>query len=255
MTDSSSFTLPDPDRSLPLTPETALDLLATGEVEVHGLLPWSSNYTFLITVSKHDLNAAAVYKPCRGERPLWDFPRGTLAYREVAAYLVSEALNWAIVPPTVLRDGPHGNGMVQLYVHADPNEHYFTFGAEYPDRFKQIAVFDILVNNADRKAGHCLRSHDGHIWAIDHGICFHEEPKLRTVIWEFAGEPIPERLLGDVRAFRERLAARSSPVTRALGKLLAREEMSALRQRADRVLALGRYPNPGPSRHMPWPPV
>ncbi len=239
----------------PLSLEAAIDLLTQGEIDVQGLLPWSSNYTFLVTVSQGELQAVAVYKPRKGERPLWDFPRGTLANREVAAYVVSEALDWRIVPPTVLRSGPQGLGMLQLYIEADPDEHYFTIGTQFPDRFKQLAVFDVLVNNADRKAGHCLRDANDHIWAIDHGICFHEDPKLRTVIWEFADQPIPADLIDDLRAFRERLRSRSDPVTQVLSQLLAREEMAALRQRADQLIARARLPNPGLDRHIPWPPV
>lgn len=247
------FSSPGPNQSL--SSETALDVLATGDLQVRGLLPWSSNYTFLITACKDDIRMAAVYKPCRGERPLWDFPRGTLANREVAAYLVSESLGWLIVPPTVLRDGPHGPGMVQMYVEADQEEHYFTFGALFPDRFRQIAAFDVMINNADRKAGHCLRGARDHIWAIDHGICFHEEPKLRTVIWDFAGEPLPENLLGDLRSFRQKLNRRSESITKNLSRLLSHEEMAALRRRTDRLISENRLPDPGPNRHIPWPPV
>jgi len=255
MADTISLTAPDPPDRQPLSIEAAIDLLARGDIDVQGLLPWSSNYTFLVVVKQDDLQAMAVYKPCRGERPLWDFPRGTLANREVAAYLVSQALGWLIVPPTVLRDGPHGTGMLQLYIEADPNEHYFTFGALFPDQFKKLALFDALVNNADRKAGHCLRDAGDHVWSIDHGICFHEEPKLRTVIWEFARQPIPPDLMNDLRDFRERLGSRSDAVTKALNQLLAREEMAALRRRADQLIAQARFPNPGSDRHIPWPPV
>lgn len=238
-----------------LTLEAAFDLIAHGEIDLQGLLPWSSNYTFLVLVTKDTLHAPAVYKPCQGERPLWDFPSGTLANREVAAHVVSQALDWMLVPPTVLRDGPHGSGMVQFYIHSDPDEHYFTIGKLFPDQFRKLALFDALINNADRKAGHCLRDDNDHIWAIDHGICFHEEPKLRTVIWEFAGQPIPQPLLSDVRAFRARLSSRSDPATKELSRLLSTSELAALRQRADRLLAQARFPSPGRERHIPWPPV
>ncbi|HLF28631.1 MAG TPA: SCO1664 family protein [Anaerolineae bacterium] len=239
----------------PLSIESASHLLAHGELELQGLIPWSSNYTYLAVVTQDDLQTLAVYKPCRGERPLWDFPSGTLADRELAAYVVSQALDWRLVPPTVLRDGPHGRGSLQFYIHADPDEHYFTCGKKFPEQFKQIAVFDALINNADRKAGHCLCDADNHIWAIDHGICFHAESKLRTVIWEFAGEPIPAQLLDDVRRFRAHLSSRSDAVTKTLNRLLAREEMAALRRRADQLIAAARFPNPGSHRHIPWPPV
>src|SRR3972149_2812494 len=177
------------------------------------------------------------------------------ANREVAAPLVSQTLNWMLVPPTVLRDGPHGPGMVQFYVHSDPDEHYFTFGKRFSDQLKKIALFDVLINNADRKSGHCLLDENEHVWAIDHGICFHEEPKLRTVIWEFAGQPIPQSLLKDLRTLRGRLSAESDPVARALSQLLSCDELIALRQRADRLIAQARFPHPGPNRHIPWPPV
>ena len=248
--------LPVSDDGQPLPLDAALDLLAHGHIEMQGLMPWSSNYAFLVSVVHGGARAPAVYKPCKGERPLWDFPTGTLAYREVAAHVVSQALGWTLVPPTVLRAGPHGPGMLQYYIDADPNEHYFTFGKQFPDQIKPIAVFDALVNNADRKAGHCLRDEGDHIWAIDHGICFHEEPKLRTVIWEFAGQKIPAHLLHDLRAFRARLETRSDPATQALGDLLAREEMKALSRRADQLIAQARFPNPSRyERHVPWPPV
>jgi len=234
--------------------ERAVQLLAEGDIELHGLLPWSSNYTFLVTVSDGELNAMAVYKPCRGERPLWDFPEGTLAMREVAAYLVSEALGWGLVPPTVLRDGPHGPGMVQLYMDVDHEQHYFTFGARHVEEAQRVAIFDAVINNADRKAGHLLEDSQGRIWAIDHGVCFSPEPKLRSVIWEFAGHPIPPGILQDLRQFREQMNKRSE-FTRALDKLLAPEEIQAMRRRLDRLIARARFPLPGPDRHYPWPPV
>jgi uncharacterized repeat protein (TIGR03843 family) len=145
--------------------------------------------------------------------------------------------------------------MVQFYIHADPDEHYFTFGKRFPDQMRKIALFDALINNADRKAGHCLRDENDHIWAIDHGVCFHEEPKLRTVIWEFAGQTIPPDLLRDLRGFREQLGSRSDSHAKTLSQLLARDEMAALRQRADRLISQARFPRPGPDRHIPWPPV
>ncbi|MFQ6057465.1 MAG: SCO1664 family protein [Anaerolineae bacterium] len=234
--------------------EQLLSLLAEGEMESHGLLPWASNYTFLVTVRNDSLQCLAVYKPQRGERPLWDFPRGTLCLREVAAYLVSEGLGWSLVPPTVLRDGPHGLGMVQLFIDADPEAHYFTLReeAEYIPVLQRIAVFDHLVNNADRKSGHCLRGKEGQIWALDHGVTFHAQPKLRTVIWDFAGQPIPEDILRDLRAFQSRLS-QTDPLLGTLWKLLSAEEIRALRQRLDRLLRAGTFPQPGPGRHVPWP--
>ena len=234
--------------------ERALKLLAEGNIELHGLLPWSSNYTFLIAVSDEELKATAVYKPCRGERPLWDFPEGTLAMREVAAYIVSEALGWELVPPTVLRQGPHGVGMVQLYVDVDHEQHYFTFGDRHVEEAQRIAVFDALINNADRKAGHVLEDAQGHIWAIDHGVCFSPETKLRSVIWDFAGQPIPPGILQDLHDLRKQMG-KSSKLIQALGQLLAPEEIEAVRRRLDRLIAKGKFPQPGPDRHYPWPPI
>jgi len=234
--------------------ERVLKLLAEGNIELHGLLPWSSNYTFLVTVSAGELKAAAVYKPCRGERPLWDFPEGTLALREMAAYVVSEALGWELVPPTVLREGPYGPGMVQLHVDADHEQHYFTFGARHTLEAQRIAIFDALINNADRKAGHILKDAQGHIWAIDHGVCFSPEPKLRSVIWEFADQPIPSEIMDDLRSLRARLGKRS-PLMRALGRLLAPQEIEAMRRRLDQLIERARFPTPGPQRHYPWPPI
>jgi uncharacterized repeat protein (TIGR03843 family) len=251
MTSSSP---PANETAQPVTPERALKLLAEGDIELHGLLPWSSNYTFLVQVRDEEFKALAVYKPSRGERPLWDFPEGTLALREMAAYVVSQALNWGLVPPTVLRQGPHGPGMVQLYVDVDHEQHYFTFGERHIEEAQRIAVFDALINNADRKAGHVLEDAQGHVWAIDHGVCFSPDPKLRSVIWDFAGQPIPSDILDDLRALREQMGLRS-PFLRALEKLLAPEEIQAMQRRLDRLIARRKFPKPGPDRHYPWPPI
>jgi uncharacterized repeat protein (TIGR03843 family) len=240
--------------SLAITPERALRLLSEGNIELHGLLPWSSNYTFLVTVSDGELKAAAVYKPCRGERPLWDFPEGTLAMREVAAYVVSEALGWGLVPPTVLRDGPHGTGMVQLYMDVDHEQHYFTFGERHVKQAKRIAIFDALINNADRKAGHVLEDSRGQVWAIDHGVCFSPEPKLRSVIWDFAGQPLPPDIIDDLRTLRDQMDERAE-FMKVLERLLDADEIQALRRRLDRLIAKHKFPLPGSERHYPWPPI
>jgi uncharacterized repeat protein (TIGR03843 family) len=233
-----------------------LALLAKGEIEVQGMMPWSSNYTLLVTVRDGDLQGLAVYKPRRGERPLWDFPRGTLCQREFAAFLLSEALGWSLVPPTVLRDGPYGYGSVQLYIDCDQDAHLFTMQKEggYEDQLARLAAFDILSNNADRKSGHCLKGTDGRLWAIDHGICFHAEPKLRTVLWDYAGEPICAEIMADLRALREDIR-NGGRFIRALEGLLAPEEVRAFRRRLDRLIETGCYPDPGAARHIPWPPV
>jgi uncharacterized repeat protein (TIGR03843 family) len=225
-------------------------LLEHGEMEVLGLLPYASNATLLARVEDGDLAGMAVYKPRRGERPLWDFPTGTLCLREYAAWLVDRALEWNLVPPTVLRDGPAGFGAVQLFVDedesCDPNE----LLTDRPQDLKRIALFDVLINNADRKAGHLLLDTTGRLWSVDHGICFHDEPKLRTVIWAFEGDPIPDKLLGDVERIRGAEALFAS-----LRDLLDPVETDALCRRIDRVLRAQRFPSPAPGgRHVPWPP-
>ncbi|RME46659.1 MAG: SCO1664 family protein [Chloroflexi bacterium] len=238
-----------------MTVNQVLELLTQGRLETEGLLPWSSNYTFLATVSYNGNRCLAVYKPRSGERPLWDFPEGTLCLREVATYVVSQALGWPYVPPTVLRDGPHGLGSVQLYIDADPEEHYFTLQEQYVEDFQHLAALDYVINNADRKSGHCLLGSDGRIWAVDHGVTFHTLPKLRTVIWDFAGQPIPDPILDDLEAFHSRLTA-GDPVQTTLQRLLARDEIDALRQRVRDLLRNRVFPRPDPHRrHIPWPPV
>jgi uncharacterized repeat protein (TIGR03843 family) len=243
---------------LSLSIDRALELLTRGEVQLQGLLPWGSNYTFLISVTLGKWQTAAIYKPREGERPLWDFPDGTLCQREVAAFVVSQALDWSIVPPTVLRDGPHGLGMVQFYIDCNPDEHYFTLQEDprFHDQFQQIALFDLLINNADRKSGHCLRDENDHIWAIDHGVSFAVEPKLRTVIWEFGGQPIPDRSATALREFRARFDQRDDPAIRTLSQLLDKRELAALKRRADQLSQSGCFPKPLPGyRQIPWPPV
>src|SRR5215510_4087159 len=177
----------------------ATRLLMQGTMrEESGMLRWSSNCTFLVSVADHEYKSMAVYKPQRGERPLWDFPDGTLCLREVAAFVVSDALGWQVVPPTVLRDGTRGIGSVQIYVQNNPDQNYFSLDETFMDQLRRFAAFDYLINNADRKGGHCLVGPGNHLWGIDHGIGFHTAPKLRTVIWDFAGQPIPAELLEDV---------------------------------------------------------
>jgi uncharacterized repeat protein (TIGR03843 family) len=232
--------------------ERILGLLLEGEVELQAQLPWSSNYSFLVNVQDEDLTCLAVYKPQRGERPLWDFPDGTLCLREYAAFVVSQALGWGLVPPTVLREGPHGLGTVQLYVDADPDEHFFNLRDEYPAEFQRVALFDVLVNNADRKGGHCLRDRHGHIWCIDHGLTFNPQPKLRTVIWDYAGQPIPPDLQDDLRVFRGRLT-NPDGLRSTLERLLSPREIKMLQRRLNLLLDDGCFPQPGPGRNVPWP--
>ncbi len=245
----------DTAKTLPAAgPERILILLGQGEMELLGLLLDSSNYVFLARLSDGDLETLTVYKPQRGERPLWDFAPGTLCFREVAAYLLSQMLGWPRVPPTVLRQGPHGLGAVQLYIESDPNVHYLTFAQERPAEGQRIALFDFIANNADRKSGHCLMDDAGRVWCIDHGITFHADYKLRTVIWEPAGQPIPASLLDDLQALQARLT-KTSPETKALARLLSPREMDALHRRLDYLLRTKTFPQPGPRRAIPWPPV
>ena len=228
-------------------------LLERGDLEVLGLLPRASNFTFLARVRDGNEQTLAVYKPRSGEAPLWDFEEGTLAAREVAAFVVAEALGWPWVPPTVLRDGPHGPGSVQRFVAFDQDQHYLTMRNERPDEFRRIALFDLVANNADRKSGHCLLAEDGRIFVVDHGVCFHEQPKLRTVIWDFVGEPIPEDLRTDLRALERNLAA--DPFRGRLERLLTSAEIDAMARRVTGLLSSGSFPEPGPGRPYPWPVV
>ncbi len=226
----------------------ALELLTRGAITVKGRMPWSSNATFLAEVALEGATALAVYKPGRGERPLWDFPPG-LFRREVAAWQLSEVLGWGLVPPTVEREGPLGEGSLQLFVAADFEEHYFTLvkRREHHDRLRRVCAFDLVANNADRKSGHCVLGPDGVIWAIDNGLCFSAEPKLRTVIWDFAGQPVSADLLAGVA----RLAEAGPPP--ALAALLAPDEEEALLARAEALLAQRRFPHRSGGRDYPWP--
>jgi hypothetical protein len=243
--------------------DDALDILRHGRVEIEGLLPWSSNYAFLVRVCDGPIEVGAVYKPQRGERPLWDFPQGTLCRREQAAFVVSEALGWHIVPPTVLREAQHGLGTIQLFIDHDPTHHYFTIEghAALRPQLQRIALLDVLINNADRKAGHVLMQEPedeqavARLWGIDHGICFHVDPKLRTVIWEFGGTPIPTETKAEMGALRERLNDTNDALVAELAPLLTPPEMDALRNRLRRLVERANFPQPGAGRHYPWPPV
>lgn len=227
--------------------------LISGELEISGRFMWGSNYTFLVNIHTNEGALTGVYKPSRGERPLWDFPGGTLAAREVAASLTSQELGWDLVPPTVLRmDGPAGPGSLQLYVNADPEHHYFTFNNDEKQRLRPIALFDLVINNADRKGGHIIIAEDGHLWSIDHGVCFHVEDKLRTVVWDFAKEPIPDALLVDLQDFLDRLVAVESIRDDYL-ELISRSELDALELRVKDILKNPTFPKPTNQWSYPWP--
>lgn len=229
------------------------EMLAHGLMGDCRLAPEGSNDTFYTTVS-HDTYGQhqVVYKPRQGEAPLWDFPPGTLYLREYAAYLLSEALGWGFVPPTVIRKGVYGVGSVQLYVESQSSANYFTLRDTYREEFLRFCAFDVIANNADRKASHCLLGNDGFIWAIDHGITFHSQPKLRTVIWDFAGEAVPEAILQDLRGLRESFE-KPGGFCQQLSDLLRADEVEALRQRAESLLERRVFPHPGPRRSVPWP--
>jgi uncharacterized repeat protein (TIGR03843 family) len=231
-----------------MTGSPAAEVLARGELTIKGRLPWSSNATFLVEAVLDGDTTLGVYKPERGERPLWDFPAG-LHKRERAAWHLSEALGWGLVPLTIPRDGPYGEGSVQLFVKADFEQHYFTLREDerHWERLRRICAFDLIANNADRKSGHCLLGEDGAVYAIDNGLCFHVEPKLRTVIWDFGGEPIPPPLLDDLR----RLVAQ--PLPPALAELIDAGECRALVKRARALVKMGRFPSETGGRGYPWP--
>lgn len=241
-----------------LSESEILDVLRRGRLQEHGLLPYSSNYSFLVTVEKDEHTIPAVYKPRQGESPLWDFTSGTLCQRELAAYLISSALDWQLVPPTVLRTGEYGIGSVQFYVDHDEDEHYFTVqnDARFTPTLRRLALFDYVVNNADRKSGHCLAGRDQRLWAIDHGICFHSEYKLRTVVWEFSGQSIEDELHSDLSQLRADLGCDDHALTKELHKLLDYREFCALLNRLEQLLQAAAYPSPSVHRrNYPWPPV
>jgi uncharacterized repeat protein (TIGR03843 family) len=236
-----------------LTAAADAGLLARGELRPLGLLSGASNGTFLCEASDGDRTALAVYKPRDGEAPLWDFPEGMLWRREIAAYEVSAALGWPDVPMTVAGEGPLGPGAVQAFVEHDPAKHFFLLRSGRSETFMRVALFDAIVNNADRKGGHCLLGPDDRVWVIDHGTCFSVEPKLRTVIWDWAGEPLPPELHALVRGAAERL--REPDLFARLADLLTEEEAEATADRAEALARAGRFPEPGPERHVPWPPI
>lgn len=229
--------------------ERAAEVLRDGDIEVLGAMPWSSNGAFLVRVRCGEHHLPAVYKPERGERPLWDFPGG-LWKREIASSMLSDHLGLGLVPPTVQRDdAPAGVGSLQAFVPARFEEHYFTL-RERPElrhTLQRLCAFDLVANSADRKGGHCLLDVDDHVWAIDNGLTFHAEFKVRTVIWDFAGEPVPDDVL---RALDAMLGAALPP---ELTALLDRHERDALRDRAGAVLASGRFPHDHSGRRIPWP--
>ena len=230
-------------------------LLDLPDVKILGLLHGASNYTFLTRLGPHPPSGMrAVYKPGRGESPLWDFPAGTLYRREVAAYELSKAIGWPRIPATVVRRrAPHGVGMVQLFVDSD-NRHFLGEQSLFRDTWIRVALFDVITNNADRKSGHCLFDAEDRVWMIDHGLTFHTDHKLRTVIWDFAGEPLPSGLCDDVE--RALASLHRGGLSQAMARLLAPDELDMLRRRMRGVLdARWRFPEPTSAWSIPWPPI
>ncbi|WP_226026183.1 SCO1664 family protein [Streptomyces hyderabadensis] len=269
-----------PPRSVTTDAATA-ELLALGELTVRGRIRDASNAALYCTVTHEGHEAACVYKPVAGERPLWDFPDGTLAQREVAAYEVSEATGWGLVPPTVLRDGPYGEGMVQLWIETVPGTELLALvDEEEPgpgwkgialadvgegrtallvhaddERLRRLAVLDAVINNADRKGGHLLPAADERLYGIDHGVTFHAENKLRTLLWGWAGDPLTEEALAALDALRQALKDGGTLAIR-LAALITPAELDATRARVDALLAAGKHPEPGGEwPAIPWPPV
>ena len=266
--------------------ETAhiLDVLTFGEIEIEGRLADASNVVLLGQLELGDIRTRVIYKPVKGERPLWDFPHGTLAKREAAAFVLSAVGGWNLVPPTVIRDGPLGPGSVQLWVDAveggtrtlidvvtpaelSPGwlpvfEAQLADGtavvvahADRPD-LASAAVFDVVINNADRKGSHLVVDRSGSLWGFDHGISAHIEPKLRTVLWGWEGKPLPEVDLARLEALSGWLGNPRSPVSRAVNGLLSPAEVNAVSQRIAGLLTTGLFPEPnGRGPAVPWPPL
>lgn len=230
-------------------------LLREGEIVAYELVPWGSNYTFLAALGddKDTPRDIAIYKPRQGEAPLWDFPDGTLYRREYASYLLSRWLGWDLIPETVIREGPYGIGTAQLYIESEEDTHYFSLRETNRAEMQQMAIFDIITNNADRKAGHMLKGLDGKVYGIDHGLTFNTQPKLRTVIWDFVGEPIPDNLLDDLTS-RLYDNACVADLRDQLKPLLDRGEIDRFFKRIERLLQLGVYPGASASNshHVPW---
>lgn len=237
-----------------------VDVLQNGEINLKGEFLWGSNYTFLVEVTHNPLSLQAVYKPTRGVRDLWDFPKASLARREVAAFLVSEAIGWNLVPPTVYRDdAPLGTGSLQLFIEHNPDYHYFNFIPEHIQLLRSTVLFDIAINNADRKGSHIIFDAENRLWLIDHGICFHAAEKLRTVIWDFADQDIPVELLKDLEKFSRLITIKNegnSIIVEQLCNYLSQVEIKAMVSRLTDLINNGKFPSPNPNRrYYPWPEI
>lgn len=239
----------------PSSEATERELEQLPELKVVGLLHGASNYTFLARLGPHGKDGLrAVYKPARGESPLWDFEAGTLYRREVAAYELSKVLGWPRIPPTVVRrKAPHGVGALQLFIEAD-GRHFLSESRRRTSTWMRVALFDVITNNADRKSGHCLFDPDDNVWVIDHGLTFHVDPKLRTVIWDYAGRALPQDLCGDLE--RALMEVERGPFGKTLEGLINPEEVKVLTRRLRGVLdPAWKFPEPGSAWSIPWPPV
>jgi len=234
--------------------EDIIEILTHGKLELKGQFVLGSNYTFLAAIDHKGRKLKAVYKPMKGEMPLYDFPADSLAAREVAAFVVSEALGWDLVPPTVIRrSAPFGAGSLQEFISHDPEDTYFSFDDAVRVELRQVAFFDLIINNADRKGSHILRDRKGSFKLIDHGLCFHTDPKLRTVIWDFSGQPIPEVFIADAQLLAAKLAEPGQVLSELKGLLLP-EEIRALARRIQDLVETPVFPIPDPERRpFPWP--
>jgi len=242
----------EPALRAPADDAEALELLRHGVIDVEARLLDASNVTLVGTIRADALTAECVYKPVAGERPLWDFPDGTLAGREVSAFLVSEATGWQVVPPTVLREGPFGPGMVQLWVDGDDDVDLPAFVRRDLPALRRMAVLDAVVNNADRKGGHIIPTPAGHVYGVDHGICFSVEPKLRTLLWRWAGKSLPSEAVEVLERLGDELRG---DLGEELHEHLTRREVRATQQRVAELLRTGRHPEPsGEWPALPWPP-
>lgn len=234
--------------------EDVLEILTHGKLELKGQFVLGSNYSFLAAIDHKGRKLKAVYKPRKGEMPLYDFPSDSLAAREVAAFALSEALGWDFVPPTVIhRRAPFGAGSLQEFIPHNPEDTYFSFDEATRERLRQVAFFDLIINNADRKGSHILLDRKGNFKLIDHGLCFHSDPKLRTVIWDFSGQAIPEPLISDVQKLADMLTE-PGPLLSDLAQLLLPEEIQALARRVRELIEAPVFPMPDPERRpFPWP--
>lgn len=246
--DHPNFSLPYLDTAI----TRACDLLERAEVKSCDLLSSGSNYVFLVTMVRDGDEIKAIYKPRQGETPLWDFPEGTLYKREYAAFLVSQALEWHLIPPTIIREGPFGIGSMQWFVETlNRAAHYSQITGDL-SLLKQVALFDYLVNNADRKAGHFLKAKDDRFWVIDHGLTFNSVPKLRTVLWDFSGQSVSKKLLAAVKALREKLK-REKSLSQSLHRLLEATEVESMKFRINKIIEKPVFTYPDSRRNVPWP--